>query len=48
VIDAAGQARWFQVGVELVAIRYDQKIDREFRAQREWRVGYAVGRGAVA
>jgi hypothetical protein len=43
VIDAAGQARWFQFGVELVEIRYDEAIDvcarrkSRFGRKVEWR-----------
>jgi hypothetical protein len=42
VIDAAGQARWFQVGIELVAIRYDQKVGCGFLARWESRLGNTV------
>jgi hypothetical protein len=42
VIDAAGQAQWFQVGIELVAIRYGEKVGRGFLARRESRLGNTV------
>jgi hypothetical protein len=42
VIDAAGQARWFQAGIELGAIRYGEKVGCGFLARRESRVGSTV------
>ena len=45
MIDAAGQAQWFHVGIELDAIRYGSKVGRGFLARWEPRLGNTVDWG---